>query len=99
MDKNTLTYEYHTETLLLDNKPEEVFVFFSHDNSYSVERVAFNNLYNKTEIIGDDNIIGMGKDVIGLTKFAENYLQELAEETGIDRELRTPTGEWIEFKA
>lgn len=39
-DKNILTYEYFTDKLL-DYKPEEVFVFFNHDNGYCIRRVFF----------------------------------------------------------
>ena len=84
-DRNILTYEYFTDKLL-DYKPEEVFVFFSHDNGYAVERVFFDNLYKRTEEIGDSNIIEISKIAIGLTRFAEDYLYELvnSEDNDID---------------
>ena len=84
-DKNILTYEYFTDKLL-DDKPEEVFLFFSHDNGYAVERVYFDNLYKRTEEIGDSNIIEVSKIAIGLTRFAEDYLYKLvdSEENDID---------------
>lgn len=84
-DRNILTYEYLTDRLL-DYKPEEVFLFFSHDNGYAVERVYFDNLYKRTEEIGDSNIIEVSKIAIGLTRFAEDYLYELvnSEDNDID---------------
>ena len=84
-DRNILTYEYFTDRLL-DYKPEEVFLFFSHDNGYAVERVYFDNLYKRTEEIGDSNIIEVSKIAIGLTRFAEDYLYELvnSEDNDID---------------
>lgn len=75
-DKNILTYEYFTDRLL-DYKPEEVFIFFSHDNGYAVERIYFDNLYKRTEEIGDSNIIKVSKIAISLMRFAEDYLYEL----------------------
>ena len=85
IDRNILTYEFLTDRLL-DYKPEEVFLFFSHDNGYAVKRVAFDNLYKETEIIGDSNIIETSKIAIGLMRFAEDYLYELVnnEDNDID---------------
>lgn len=84
-DKNILTYEFLTDRLL-DYKPEEVFLFFSHDNGYAVKRAYFDNLYKKTEEIGDSNIIEVSKIATGLTRFAEDYLYELvnSEDNDID---------------
>ena len=99
-DKNILTYEFLTDKLL-DYKPEEVFLFFSHDNGYAVKRVAFDNLYKETEIIGDSNIIEVSKIAIGLTRFAEDYLYELvnSEENDIDTAyLDCLNGDRKEFK-
>ena len=99
-DRNILTYEFLTDRLL-DYKPEEVFLFFSHDNGYAVKRVAFDNLYKETEIIGDSNIIEVSKILIGLMKFAEDYLHELvnSEENDIDTAyLDCPNGKRKEFK-
>ena len=99
-DKNILTYEYFTDKLL-DYKPEEVFIFFSHDNGYAVERVYFDNLYKKTEEIGDEKIIAISKIAIGLTRFAEDYLYELvnSEDNDIDvAYLDCMNGDMKEFK-
>ena len=59
-DKNILTYEYFTDKLL-DYKPEEAFVFFSHDNGYSIKRVYFDNLYKNTEEIKIQKRLAMKK--------------------------------------
>lgn len=99
-DKNILTYEFLTDKLL-DHKPEEVFLFFSHDNGYAVDRVYFDNLYKKTEEIGDSNIIEASKILIGLMRFAEDYLYELVnnEDNDIDTAyLDCPNGDRKEFK-
>ena len=99
-DRNILTYEYFTDKLL-DYKPEEAFLFFSHDNGYAVERVAFDNLYKNTEEIGDSNIIEVSKIAIGLMKFAEDYLSELVnnEDNDIDvAYLDCLNGDRKEFK-
>ena len=85
-DRNILTYEYFTDKLL-DYKPEEVFLFFSHDNGYAVDRVAFDNLYKRTEEIGDSNIIEVSKIAIGLLKFAEDYLYELVNSENNDIDI------------
>lgn len=45
-DKNILTYEHFTNKLL-DYKPEEAFVFYSHDNGYCIKRVFFLTTYIK----------------------------------------------------
>lgn len=99
-DRNILTYEFLTDRLL-DYKPEEVFLFFSHDNGYAVKRVYFDNLYKETEIIGDSNIIEVSKIAIGLTRFAEDYLSELVnnEDNDIDvAYLDCMNGDRKEFK-
>lgn len=99
-DRNILTYEFLTDRLL-DYKPGEVFLFFSHDNGYAVKRVAFDNLYKETEIIGDSNIIEVSKIAIGLTRFAEDYLYELvnSEDNDIDTAyLDCMNGKRLEFK-
>ena len=99
-DRNILTYEFLTDRLL-DYKPEEVFLFFNHDNGYSIRRVAFDNLYKETEIIGDSNIIEASKILIGLMRFAEDYLYELvnSEDNDIDTAyLDCPNGKRKEFK-
>lgn len=82
-DRNILTYEFLTDRLL-DHKPEEVFLFFSHDNGYAAKRVAFDNLHKETEIIGDSNIIEVSKIAIGLMRFAEDYLYELVNDEDND---------------
>lgn len=99
-DRNILTYEFLTDRLL-DYKPEEVFLFFSHDNGYVVKRVYFDNLYKRTEEIGDSNIIEVSKIAIGLMKFAEDYLYELvnSEDNDIDiAYLDCLNGDRKEFK-
>ena len=99
-DRNILTYEFLTDKLL-DYKPEEVFLFFSHDNGYAIKRVYFDNLYKETEIIGDSNIIVASKILIGLMGFAEDYLYELvnSEDNDIDiTYLDCPNGKRKEFK-
>ena len=99
-DKNILTYEFLTDRLL-DYRPEEVFLFFSHDNGYAVERVYFDNLYKRTEEIGDSNIIEASKIAIGLMRFAEDYLHGLvnSEDNDIDiAYLDCLNGKRIEFK-
>ena len=99
-DRNILTYEYLTDRLL-DYKPEEVFIFFSHDNGYAVERVYFDNLYKRTEEIGDSNIIEVSKIAIGLMKFAEDYLSELVNDEDNDIDvayLDCMNGKRLEFK-
>lgn len=99
-DRNILTYEYFTDKLL-DYKPEEVFIFFNHDNGYSVKRVFFDNLYKNTEEIGDSNIIKISKIAIDLMRFAEDYLYELvnSDDNDIDTAyLDCINGKRIEFK-
>ena len=71
-DRNILTYEYFTDKLL-DYKPEEVFVFFSHDNGYSIRRVYFENLYKNTEEIGDERIIAVDIDKENIKNKARKY--------------------------
>ena len=76
-------------------------MFFSHDNGYAVERVFFDNLYKRTEEIGDSNIIEASKIAIGLMRFAEDYLYELvnSEENDIDvAYLDCMNGKRLEFK-
>ena len=85
-DRNILTYEYLTDKLL-DYKPEEVFVFFSHDNGHAIERVYFDNLYKRTEEIGDERIIAIDVDKENIEDKARQYFKDLYKETGLDPDL------------
>ena len=94
-DKNILTYEYFTDRLL-DYKPEEVFLFFSHDNGYAIERVYFDNLYKRTEEIGDEKIIAVDIDKENIKDKARGYFKDLYEEAGLEPRLEAGSEEYIE---
>ena len=93
-DKNILTYEYFTDKLL-DYKPEEVFIFFSHDNGCAVERVYFDNLYKKTEEIGDEKIIAIDINKENIKDKALQYFKDLYEEIGLDPRFDTGLEKYI----
>ena len=93
-DKNILTYEFLTDRLL-DYKPEEVFLFFSHDNGYAVERVYFDNLYKKTEEIGDERIIAIDIDKENIKNKARKYFKDLYKEAGLKPRLEAGLEEYI----
>ena len=94
-DKNILTYEYFTDRLL-DYEPEEVFLFFSHDNGYAIERVYFDNLYKRTEEIGDEKIIAVDIDKENIKDKARGYFKDLYEEAGLEPRLEAGSEEYIE---
>ena len=93
-DKNILTYEYFTDKLL-DYKPEEVFVFFNHDNGYCIRRVAFDNLYKRTEEIGDEKIIAVYIDKKNIKDKARKYFKDLYKEAGLGYQLEAGSEEYI----
>ena len=93
-DKNILTYEYFTDKLL-DYKPEEVFVFFNHDNGYSIRRVYFDNLYKETEEIGDEKIIAVDIDKKNIKDKARGYFKDLYKEAGLEYRLEAGLEEYI----
>lgn len=93
-DKNILTYEYFTDKLL-DYKPEEVFLFFSHDNGYSIRRVYFDNLYKRTEEIGDERIIAIDIDKENVKDKARQYFKDLYKEAGLEPRLEAGLEEYI----
>lgn len=94
-DKNILTYEYFTDKLL-DYKPEEVFVFFNHDNGYSIRRVYFDNLYKKTEEIGDEKIIAVDIDKENIKDKARGYFKDLYKEAGLTHQPEAGLEKYIE---
>lgn len=99
-NKNILTYEYYTGDLL-DYKPSRAFVFYSHDNGYSIEKINFENLYAKDKEIGEERIIAVDTKMSRIRKLADKYLQELVDDEGVDIDeayLQLPSGEWVEFK-
>ena len=66
-----------------------------------MKRIAFDDLYKETEIIGDSNIIETSKILIGLIRFAKDYLYELvnSEDNDIDTAyLDCPNGDRKEFR-
>ena len=93
-DKNILTYEYFTDKLL-DYKPEEAFVFFSHDNGYSIRRVYFDNLYKNTEEIGDEKIIAVDIDKENIKDKAREYFKDLYKEAGLGYQLEAGLEKYI----
>ena len=93
-DKNILTYEYFTDKLL-DYKPEEVFLFFNHDNGYCIRRVFFDNLYKRTEEIGDERIIAVDIDKENIKNKAREYFKDLYKEAGLEYQLETGLEEYI----
>ena len=93
-NKNILTYEYFTDKLL-DYKPEEVFVFFNHDNGYSIRRVYFDNLYKRTEEIGDERIIAIDIDKENIKDKARQYFKDLYKEIGLDPRFDTGLEKYI----
>lgn len=93
-DKNILTYEHFTDKLL-DYKPEEAFVFYNHDNGYSIKRVYFDNLYKETEIIGDERIIAIDIDKENIKNKAREYFKDLYEEAGLEPRLEAGLEEYI----
>lgn len=93
-DKNILTYEYFTDKLL-DYKPEEAFVFYSHDNDYSIKRVYFDNLYKNTEEIGDERIIAIDIDKKNIKDKAREYFKNLYKEAGLGYQLEAGLEEYI----
>ena len=94
-DKNILTYEYFTDKLL-DYKPEEVFVFFNHDNGYCIKRVFFDNLYKNTEEIGDEKIIAVDIDKKNTKDKAREYFKDLYKEVGLGNRLEAGLEKYIE---
>lgn len=93
-DKNILTYEYFTDKLL-DYKPEEAFVFYNHDNGYSIRRVYFDNLYKNTEEIGDERIIAIDIDKENIKDKARGYFKDLYKEAGLGYRLEAGLEEYI----
>lgn len=93
-DKNILTYEYFTDKLL-DYKPEKAFVFYNHDNSYSIKRIYFNNLYKNTEEIGDERIIAVDIDKENIKNKARKYFKDLYEEAGLEPRLEAGLEKYI----
>lgn len=93
-DKNILTYEYFTDKLL-DYKPEEAFVFYNHDNDYSIKRVYFDNLYKNTEEIGDEKIIAIDIDEKNIKDKARKYFKDLYKEAGLGYQLEAGLEEYI----
>ena len=93
-DRNILTYEYFTDKLL-DYKPEEVFLFFSHDNGYAVKRIYFDNLYKRTEEIGDERIIAVDIDKKNIKDKARRYFKDLYKEAGLGFRLEAGLEEYI----
>lgn len=93
-DRNILTYEYFTDKLL-DYKPEEVFLFFSHDNGYSIRRVFFDNLYKNTEEIGDERIIAVDIDKENVKDKARRYFKDLYKEAGLTPRLEAGLEKYI----
>lgn len=93
-DKNILTYEYFTDKLL-DYKPEETFVFFSHDNGCSIRRVYFDNLYKNTEEIGDERIIAIDIDKENIKDKAREYFKDLYKEAGLGNRLEAGLEKYI----
>ena len=93
-DKNILTYEYFTDKLL-DYKPEEVFVFFNHDNGYCIRRVFFDNLYKNTEEIGDERIIAVDIDKKNIKDKARQYFKDLCKEAGLGYQLEAGLEKYI----
>lgn len=93
-DKNILTYEYFTDKLL-DYKPEEVFVFFNHDNGYAIRRVFFDNLYKNTEEIGDERIIAVDIDKKNIKDKARRYFKDLYKEAGLTPRLEVGLEKYI----
>lgn len=93
-DKNILTYEYFTDKLL-DYKPEEVFVFYNHDNGYSIRRVFFDNLYKNTEEIGDERIIAVDIDKEKIKDKARKYFKDLYKEAGLTPRLEAGLEKYI----
>ena len=94
-DKNILTYEYFTDKLL-DYKPEEVFVFFNHDNRYCIRRVYFDNLYKRTEEIGDEKIIAVDIDKKNIKNKARGYFKDLYKEAGLTHQPEAGLEKYIE---
>ena len=93
-DKNILTYEYFTDKLL-DYKPEEVFVFFNHDNGYCIRRVFFDNLYKNTEEIGNEKIIAVDIDKENIKDKARGYFKDLYKEAGLGFRLEAGLEKYI----
>ena len=93
-DRNILTYEYFTDKLL-DYKPEEAFVFYNHDNGYSIRRVYFDNLYKRTEEIGDEKIIAIDIDKENIKNKARKYFKDLYKEAGLAPQLEAGLEEYI----
>lgn len=93
-DKNILTYEHFTNKLL-DYKPEEAFVFYSHDNGYCIRRVFFDNLYENTEEIGDERIIAVDIDKENVKDKAHKYFKDLYKEAGLEPRLEAGLEEYI----
>lgn len=94
-DKNILTYEYFTDKLL-DYKPEEVFVFFNHDNGYCIRRVFFDNLYKNTEEIGDEKNIAIDIDKENIKDKARQYFKDLYKEAGLTQRPEAGLEKYIE---
>lgn len=93
-DKNILTYEHFTNKLL-DYKPEEAFMFYSHDNGYCIRRVFFDNLYKNTEEIGNERIIAIDIDKENAKNKARQYFKDLYQEAGLEPLLEVGLEEYI----
>lgn len=101
-NKNILTYEYYTGDLL-DYKPSRAFVFFAHDNGYSLESMDFDKLHDFTEKLDENRIIAVGKGRLFTFKrdVVDKYLQELVNDEGVEADevyLQLPNGKWVEYK-
>ena len=93
-DKNILTYEYFTDKLL-DYKPEEAFVFYNHDNGYCIRRVYFDNLYKRTEEIGDERIIAVDIEKENIKNKARGYFKDLYKGAGLTPRLEVGLEKYI----
>lgn len=98
--RSTRTYEHYTDETL-SFTPQYAYIFFYHDNGYSIEAMDFEKLYKRSEEIGEERIIAVDKNMSKLCKFAYKYLQELVDDEGVDIDeayLQLPSGKWMEFK-
>ena len=93
-DRNILTYEHFTDKLL-NYKPEEAFVFFNHDNGYSIRRVYFDNLYKNTEEIGDERIIAIDIDKENVKDKVREYFKDLYKEARLEPRLEAGLEKYI----
>lgn len=84
-NKNISTFEHYTGELL-DFKPQCIFVFYKHDNSYRIRQIDFDDLYDTTKEIGEEKVIAVSRG--GLFSFKQNFVDKYVQEHANDEDVK-----------